>query len=170
MWNAFERIERLAANAKTLLAQRVEEAAAWRQRGHRDTAEGMAKQSGTTRGAAKRQLALSKRLDAHPATETAMRTGEISPAQAALVAAGANGNAAAERRLLDKARSSTVAALRQEAARERAKADPDPEETERRIHEERRAGRGPTRKAAGTSTRPARCATAATWHACWSAS
>src|SRR5579884_2300254 len=139
MWNAFERIERLAANAKTLLARRVEEAAAWRERGHRDAAEGMAKQSGTTRGAAKRQLALSKRLDAHPATETAMRTGEISPAQAAIVAAGANGNAAAERRLLDTARISTVAALRQEAARERSKADPDPEEPERRMHKERRA-------------------------------
>ncbi len=139
MWRAFDKIERHAANAKTLLARRVEEAATWRQRGHRDAAEGMAKQSGTTRGAARQQLALSKKLDAHPATETAMRKGEISPTQAAIVASGANGNAAAERRLLDKALTSTVAALRQEAARERSKSDPDPEGTERRIHAERRA-------------------------------
>jgi hypothetical protein len=139
MWDAFDRIERHAANAKTLLARRVEEAATWRQRGHRDAAEGLAKKSGTTRGAAKQQLKLSKQLDEHPATETAMRKGEISPTQAAIVANGANGNAAAEKRLLDKAMTSTVAALRQEAARERTKADPDPEATERRIHAERRA-------------------------------
>jgi hypothetical protein len=139
MWNAFDKIERHAANAKTLLARRVEEAATWRKRGHRDAAEGMAKQSGTTRGAAKQQLELSKKLDAHPSTENAMRKGEISPTQAAIVAAGANGNAAAEKRLLDKAITSTVAQLRQEAARERANGDPDPEDTERRIHAERRA-------------------------------
>jgi hypothetical protein len=139
MWSAFDRIERHAANAKTLLACRVEEAATWRQRGHRDAAEGLAKKSGTTRGAAKQQLNLSKKLDEHPATETAMRKGEITAAQAAIVASGANGNPDAERRLLDKAMTSTVAALRQEAARERAAADPDPEATERRIHAERRA-------------------------------
>ncbi|HEX4776978.1 MAG TPA: DUF222 domain-containing protein [Acidimicrobiia bacterium] len=138
MWDAFDRIERHAANAKTLLARRVEEAATWRRRGHRDAAEGMAKKSGTTRGAAKQQLQLSKKLDEHPATEIAMRKGEISPIQAGIVAAGANGDRAAEKRLLDKAMTSTVAALRQEAARERANADPDPEGTERRIHAERR--------------------------------
>ncbi|HEX4778662.1 MAG TPA: DUF222 domain-containing protein, partial [Acidimicrobiia bacterium] len=139
MWDAFDRIERHAANAKTLLARRVEEAAKWRQRGHRDAAEGLAKKSGTTRGAAKKQLELSKKLDEHPATETAMRKGEISAAQAAIVASGANGNAGAEKRLLNTAMTSTVAQLRQEAARERAAADPDPEATERRIHAERRA-------------------------------
>jgi hypothetical protein len=139
MWNAFDKIERHAANAKTLLARRVEEAATWRQRGHRDAAERLAKKSGTTRGAAKKQLELSKQLDEHPATEAAMRKGEISPTQAAIVANGANGNAAAEKRLLDKAMSSTVAELRQAAGRERAQSDPDPEETERRIHTERRA-------------------------------
>ncbi len=139
MWDAFDRIERHAANAKTLLARRVEDAAAWRQRGHRDAAEGLAKKAGTTRGAARQQLNLSKKLDSHPATETAMRKGEISPTQAAIIAAGANGDAAAERRLLDKALTSTVAELRQQAARERAAADPDPGATERRIHAERRA-------------------------------
>jgi hypothetical protein len=139
MWAAFDKIERHAANAKTLLARRVEESKSWRTRGHRDAAEGMAKQSGTTRGAAKQQLELSKKLDKHPSTETAMRKGEISPTQAAIVAAGANGNAAAEKRLLDKAMTSTVAQLRQEAARERSNGDPDPEGTERRIHAERRA-------------------------------
>jgi len=139
MWDAFDKIERHAANAKTLLARRVEEAGTWRRRGQRNAAEGMAKKSGTNTGAAKRQLELSKQLDQHPATETAMRNGEISPTQAALVAAGANGDPAAERRLLDKARTTTVAELRDAAGRERANGDPDPEATERRIHAQRRA-------------------------------
>jgi hypothetical protein len=170
MWSAFDRIERHAANAKTLLARRVEEAAAWRQRGHRDAAEGMAKQSGTTRGAAKKQLDLSKQLDAHPATETAMRKGEISPTQAAIVANGANGNAAAEQRLLDKAMTSTVAALRQEAARERAARIPIPRRRNGASIGSGGPACGPTKKAAGTSTRRGRSVTAATSNASWSGS
>ena len=45
MWDAFDKIERHAANAKALLARRVEEAGCRRQRGHRDAAERMARKA-----------------------------------------------------------------------------------------------------------------------------
>jgi hypothetical protein len=56
VWLSFDRIERLATAAKTLLAARVEEAGDWKRAGARSAADHMAKLGGTTAHAARRAL------------------------------------------------------------------------------------------------------------------
>src|SRR5690606_7456784 len=58
--------------------------------------------------------------------------------QAEAISDGASVNPAAERELLDKAKRDSVKNLKDEAARKKAAADPDPEARHRRIHRERR--------------------------------
>jgi hypothetical protein len=137
MWQAFDGIERLAAAAKTLLAERVDESRAWARAGDRSAAEYLARRSGTSVGAARGGLETSKRLRALPATEAAVRRGELSSAQAETVAGAAAVNPAAEVSLLETARRSTLTELRQQANRAKAAGDPDPEATHRRIHRQR---------------------------------
>ena len=137
MWQAFDGIERLAAAAKTLLAGRVEESRTWARAGDRSAAEYLARQSGTSVGAARGGLETSRRLRALPATEAAVRRGELSPAQAAAVADAASVNPGAEGSLLETARRSTLSELRQQASRAKAAGDPNPEATHRRIHRQR---------------------------------
>src|SRR6266481_5546355 len=66
LWKAFDRVERLAASAKTLLACRVEEAGTWRKGGYRSAEEKMAADSGTSITEAKAALATSKRVKKLP--------------------------------------------------------------------------------------------------------
>jgi Domain of unknown function (DUF222) len=134
MWEAFAAIERNAAAAKTLLAVRVEEARA----GDASPEQHLARKAGTTRSAVRRVIETSKRLRALPATEAALRRGELSPQQAEAVADAAAANPDAERSLLDTARAGTLRQLRDAAVRAKAAADPDPDATHRRIHRERR--------------------------------
>ena len=100
-WREFDRIERLAASAKTLLARRVEEAGAWKRSGYRSAAEHLAKLSGTSIGAARGQLDTSRRLEQLPRTAEAVRAGQLSSAQADAVSAAVAPQA--ERRLLEHA-------------------------------------------------------------------
>jgi hypothetical protein len=137
MWQAFDGIERLAAAAKTLLAARVEESRAWARAGDRSPAEYLARKSGSSVGAARSGLETSKKLRALPATEAAVRRGELSPAQADTIADAAAVNPAAERSLLETARRSTLTELRQQASRAKAAGDPTPEATHQRIHRQR---------------------------------
>lgn len=50
MWTAFDRIERLAASAKVLLARRVDLSMEWKRLGYKSAAEHQARQAGTTVG------------------------------------------------------------------------------------------------------------------------
>ncbi len=68
-WEALDRIERLAAAAKTLLARRVEESGAWERSGCRSAAEHLARISGTGVGRARDQLAASNALPGLPGTD-----------------------------------------------------------------------------------------------------
>ncbi len=137
LWEAFDAIERSAAAAKTLLAERVGESRAWARSGDQSPQEYLARQSGSSVGAARSALETSKRLRALPATEAAVRRGELSREQAQTIADAAAVNPAAERSLLEAAKSSTLVDLRQEANRAKAAGDPDPEATHRRIHRQR---------------------------------
>jgi hypothetical protein len=78
LWKAFDRIERLAANAKTLLAARVEEAGTWRRVGARSAAEHLAKLGGTTTIEARRSLETSKRVAGLLGITDALRGGVLS--------------------------------------------------------------------------------------------
>src|SRR5258708_35188508 len=60
VWSSFDRIERLAAAAKTVLAARVEEAGDWKRAGGRAAAEPMARLGGTTAIAAGRAVGTSE--------------------------------------------------------------------------------------------------------------
>ncbi|HEX6238581.1 MAG TPA: DUF222 domain-containing protein [Acidimicrobiales bacterium] len=91
LWEAFDGIERLAAGAKTLLAVRVDESGAAKRAGDRDTAEFLARTSGTSVGAARTALDTSRKLDGLPHTQAALRRGELSRAQADHIATAGGG-------------------------------------------------------------------------------
>jgi hypothetical protein len=86
-------------------------------------------------------LETSKRLHRLPATEAALRRGDLSRPQADTIADAAVVNPAAERSLLRTAEHSSLSELRQHASRAKAAADPDPNATHRRIHRARRLRR-----------------------------
>lgn len=136
-WETFDRIERLATAAKTLLAGRVEQSRTWQRSGCRSAAEQLARISGTGIGRARDQLTTSKALERLPATREAVRAGNLSGAQASEVTAAAAANPAAEQRLLEIASHNSLAELHNEALRAKAAGDPDPDSTYRRIHTNR---------------------------------
>jgi hypothetical protein len=137
LWAEFDRIERLAAAAKILLARRVDDSRVWEREGHRSAADYLAQTSGTSKAASRGVLATSKKIDKLPATESALRRGELSASQAECVADAASHNRDAEQHLLETAKTSSLGELRDECARRKAAADPDPDATYRRIHEGR---------------------------------
>jgi hypothetical protein len=137
MWKSFDRLEKLAASAKLLLAAKVEAAATHRRHGCRSAEEQLAKLGGTTKRDASRAIETSKQLAQLPATAEALRRGELSLVQASEVASAAVLKPDAEHRLLALAATTNVHELREECQRARRRADPDPEATHRRIHRER---------------------------------
>ncbi|MEJ7582519.1 MAG: hypothetical protein WKF43_00235 [Acidimicrobiales bacterium] len=52
MWECFDRIERLAASAKVLLARRVDDSRAWQRHGFRNPIDYVARKAGTSTGRA----------------------------------------------------------------------------------------------------------------------
>jgi hypothetical protein len=138
MWQAFDHIERLAVNAKALLAARVETSGAWRTAGARSAAEHLAKMSRSSTSAARRSLESSKRLGALPRITDALRGGVLSSAQVDAISEAAAADPMAEDRLLWMAETSNVTELREECLRTKAAADPDRDATYARIHTQRR--------------------------------
>ena len=136
LWKAFDCIERLAANAKLLLAARVEDAGAWKDAGARSAVEHLAKLGGTTTSAARRSLETSKQVAGLAQMADALRGGVFSTAQANAIA-GAAADPSAENRLIALAAATNVSELREECLRTTAAADPDREATYRRIHAQR---------------------------------
>jgi hypothetical protein len=112
LWKAFDCIERLAANAKVLLAARVEEAGAWKDAGARSAAEHLAKLGGTTTSEARRSLETSKQVAGLFQMTDALRGGVFSIAQANAIAGAAAADPSAENRLIAMAAATNVAELR----------------------------------------------------------
>ncbi len=137
LWSAFDRAERLCAAGKMLLARRV---AATHQRsgGSRSAAEELARRGGTSAGQAAESVETSQRLPDQQPVEAALRRGQLSLPQAAAISAAAVANPAEAARLTELAGRVSLAELREECARVRAAADPDPDATHRRIHAARR--------------------------------
>lgn len=141
LWAALDRVERLAAGGKTLLARRVAETHQPDRDGVRSAAEVLARRGGGTVGAARDALDTSARLPELPRVEAAVRRGELSPAQAVAVADAAAADPHAERRLVELAATASLPELREECARVKAAADPDPDATNARLHRNRRLRR-----------------------------
>jgi hypothetical protein len=140
LWAILDKSERFCAAAKTLLARRLAQTHR-PEAGAKTAAEDLARRSGTSIGAAKDSLDTSARLPEQPGVEGALRRGEVSLAQAAVISAAVSANSAEEHRLVELARLVSVPELREECARVRAAADPDPEATNRRLHQARRLRR-----------------------------
>ena len=138
LWAEFDRIERLGAAGKTLLARRIAASHQRDREGTRSAAESLARKSGTSTAAAKDAMDTSHRLSELPGVEGALRGGELSHAQAAAISSAAEADPSAEQRLLELAPRVSLAELREECTRVKAAADPDPEATNRRIHAQRR--------------------------------
>ena len=103
----------------------------------RRAADWLAHTTGTTVAAAQTELDTSKRLGALAMTDDAVRSGDLSVTQAAVVAAAAAVDPGAETRLLAAAANASVKGLRDECARVKAAADPDADARYQRIHQER---------------------------------
>jgi Domain of unknown function (DUF222) len=138
LWVEFDRIERLGSAGKTLLARRIAATHDRDRAGARTAAESLAKKAGTSTAAAKEALDTSNRLTELPSVAGALRNGELSPAQAAAITSAAEADPSAQQRLLELAGRASLAELREECARVKAAADPDPDATNRRIHTQRR--------------------------------
>ncbi len=137
LWRAYEGIARLAANAQTLLAARVEDTGDWKRAGARSAADHLAQLGGTSPGVARRALDTSKDVADVPRLADAMRKGTVSPAQAEAIAPAAAADPSATDRLLDLAATTNVRELRDECLRTKVKADPDPDATHERIRRNR---------------------------------
>jgi hypothetical protein len=137
LWTQFDRIERLAGAAKILLARRVDDSRVWEREGHRSAVEYLAEKSGTSKAVSRGVLGTSKKVTKLAHTQDALRRGDLSASQAECVADAASHNRDAEEHLLRTAETSSLGELRDECARKKAAADPDPDATYRRIHENR---------------------------------
>jgi hypothetical protein len=130
-------IERMAAAVKGLAAAHSAAEGTWTVGGNRSAAHHLARMTGASVGRAGEVLDTARRLSTLPAAAAAFRSGHLSPEQAAAVARAANADPRAESRLVELARSSSLAELREECGRVRAAADPDPEGRRRGIHDGR---------------------------------
>jgi hypothetical protein len=132
------RIENIAAGLKAKFSARVAATEAHHLTGARSAAELLARESGTTIGAAKDAIESAKRLADQPALNDAVTRGAVSQQQAAVISDAAGADPRAERTLLDQVQAgASLPELREQAARIKNAAHPDPEARRRKIHDER---------------------------------
>ena len=135
----FAAIERLSANAKTLVARRLDETWGWRGEGDRTLAHYVARKTGTSVAHATETVKTAQRLDPWGATADAMKTGDVSAQQASAITEACEADPHAEGDLLATATRDSVEGLRTECRRVKAAAEPDPMTKHRQIHRNRRA-------------------------------
>ena len=131
------RIEKMAATVKGLAAARVAGTGSWRTEGDRSAAHQLARRTGTSVVQAAAAIDTARRLEALPETAAAARRGELSAEQACAIVDAAGANTAAEHDLLEAARRSPLAELREQCARTKAAGHVDLEARRRRIHQRR---------------------------------
>ncbi|MDQ1695340.1 MAG: hypothetical protein QOJ03_693 [Frankiaceae bacterium] len=130
-------IERIAAAVKAQAAARVAESGSWKGNGARSAAHELARETGSTVGAAREALETAQALRELPDLAAAARRGELSPTQTSAVAAVGGVAPELVPDLVTRARETTVAELREECARTLASREPDPDAKRARIREER---------------------------------
>jgi len=118
-------IEKHAAGMRIRLAKRIDDEDLLAKAGKRDAAEWLAGETGQAASEARKDLETSKRLDQLPATDEAVKRGELSATQAHSVTDAAAVDPAAEQDLLDTARNEPVGALRRKAKTVKAAATDD---------------------------------------------
>lgn len=126
--------ENMLATVKALAARQLAETEVWRRSGDASAAHHLARTSGSSVAKAREALAAAEHLGELPALEAAARRGELSAAQVAPVADAAAKAPAAEGRLVELARSSSLGELLDACARTKAAAEPDADARRRTIH------------------------------------
>jgi hypothetical protein len=133
--SAFAELARLLDSCQVLVAGRAAAGHAWQRSGHRNPADWLAAQLGTTRGRAASVLFTASALSACPAAEQALRAGDLSGDQAAAITAAAAADPNAAQELLAAASSIDVEGLRLRCRQVTAAARPaDLAAAQRRIH------------------------------------
>lgn len=130
-------VERLAGAGKTLAAGIAVAGEPWRRSGERSAEEWLAKRTDTTVGDARSVLNAAAHLPNAPATNEAFTRGELSVKKAEAVAGATAVAPETEDRLLHAALHGTLKRVRDESARVRAAADPDPSARHERIRQSR---------------------------------
>lgn len=133
----FAEAQRLAGVGKALLARRVEETSKHTSAGCRSAAEYLARKTGTSVGAAGRELETARRLEKLPETSEAWRRGQLSDAQAAEIAAAASADPAAESELVATAATKTLPELAERCRQVRAAAAKDGKARHDALHRSR---------------------------------
>ena len=127
-------LEKVGVAARVRAAGRAGEAGAHRERGFADVSDWLARESGSSMGAAKAALDTAAALEEQPEVKAALEAGDLSLAQARELVkteAACPGSAA---ELLDVARGQSLKTLKEQARDRRVRAI-DPEELHRRQHE-----------------------------------
>ena len=121
----FAAIERLAAAGKALCAKRVADSGAWRRDGDRSPARWMARTTGTSVGNALGVLETAESVTQLPATENALRSGQLSEIQAKEIVSAASASPASEPELLAAVKTESVSQLKERCATVRTAARSD---------------------------------------------
>jgi hypothetical protein len=127
----------MLATVQAEAAARVAGAGSWREEGDRSPAHQLARDTGTTVGAAREALETGQRLGALPQLAEAARRGELSAAQTSAVAAVGVVAPDLVAGLIGRAQDTTVGQLREECGRAIATREADPEAKRQRIRAER---------------------------------
>jgi len=130
-------IEAVVRTIQSLAAARLSEGDSWKTKGHRSAAEALARETGTSIGAAKDVIETGRRLGSRPDLSDAACSGELSFAQTSLIANASEADPRAEKRLVGHASRLSLSELKSAVAKTKADADPDPEARRRRIHARR---------------------------------
>ena len=130
-------IENMAATVKALAASWVADTGGWRKAGDRSPAHHLARTTGTSVGQAVEVIETARRLETLPEVAAEARRGRLSTGQASLISSAAAADPDAQGELLARAAKSSYAELREECARVRSTAEPDPEARRARIHRQR---------------------------------
>ncbi|GEM_PF-1245743 len=135
------RIEKLAGHIASFAAARLAGGAGNDGPGPRhdlarQAAEQLARATGTTLGTARKAVEVARRLQRQPEVAGAVRAGELSRAQAELVSSAVEASPSAAPRLLEVARTGSLAELAEEAGRATASSE-DLEARRQRVHASR---------------------------------
>lgn len=134
----------MAAVVKALTGVRAGECGTWKEAGDRSAAHHLARR-GMSVGLATEALATARRLSGLALLSASARSGALSTPQVAAVALAAEADPSAETALLSLAGRASLGELRDDCARVRAAAEPDPEARRKSIPDDRylRGSTGP---------------------------
>ena len=131
-------IRNIASTLVGSLGRRVAKGAEWERAGFASEEQWLASVTGSSPGTAKDALETARRLEEQDDVADAANRGELSPEQANAIADACEADPAAQQKLLEAAKTKPLGKLRDDCARTKQAADPDPDATHDRVKAERR--------------------------------